>query len=161
MPTVREIMDPDVPTVAPHDSVEHVVHLLRDNDLPGVAVVNEGGRCVGVVTESDLIIADEERDLHLPHMISLFGGVVFVEGLANFGLGHFEERLRKAAAAAVEDMMSRDPVTVEADADASAAARTMAESKHNRLPVVEHGRLVGVVTRLDVLDAITDEQEAE
>src|SRR3712207_7374031 len=107
MPSVREIMDSSVPTVAPHDSVESVVHLLRERDLPGVAVVNEGGRCVGVVTESDLVIADEERDLHLPHMISLFGGAVFLEPL-----GRFEDRLRKALAAEVEDMMTRAPVTV-------------------------------------------------
>ncbi len=155
MPTVREIMDADLPTVRPEDTVEHVVHLLREHDLSGVAVVNEGGRCVGMVTESDLVIADEERDLRLPHMISLFGGVVFVEGLANFGLGRFEERLRKATASAVEDMMSREPVTVEADDDASVAARTMAESKHNRLPVVEHGRYVGMVSRADVLESLT------
>ena len=150
MPTVREIMDSDVPTVRPHDTVEHVIHLLRDHDLPGVAVVNEGGRCVGVVTESDLVIADEERDLHLPHMISLFGGVVFLENLK-----HFEERVRKAIAANVEDMMTGEPVTVDADADVHEAARVMAEKKHNRLPVVEHGRYVGVVSRADVLESLT------
>jgi len=155
MPTVREIMDADLPTVRPEDTVEHVVHLLREHDLSGIAVVNEGGRCVGMVTESDLVIADEERDLHLPHMISLFGGAVFVEGLTNFGLGRFEERLRKATASAVEDMMSSDPVTVDADADASEAARVMADSKHNRLPVVEHGRYVGMVSRADVLESLT------
>ena len=150
MPTVRDIMDPDLPVVAPHDTVERVIHLLREHDVPGVAVVNDGGRCVGVVTESDLVIADEERDLHLPHMISLFGGVVFLESL-----GHFEERLRKAVAAEVTDMMSRDPVTIDADADTHEAARVMASSKHNRLPVVEHGRYVGMVSRADVLESFT------
>ena len=149
MPTVRDIMDSDVPTVSPSDTVEHVIHLLRDHDLPGVAVVNEGGRCIGVVTESDLVIADEERDLHLPHVISLFGGVVFLESL-----GKFEERIRKAFASDVADMMSEHPVTVDADADAHEAARIMADKKHNRLPVVEHGRYVGVVSRADVLESL-------
>ena len=150
MTTVREIMDPDLPTVLPSDTVEHVVHVLRDHDVPGVAVVNEGERCVGVVTESDLVIADEEGDLHLPHMISLFGGVVFLEPL-----GHFEDRLRKAVAASVKDMMSDDPVTVDADADAREAARIITERRHNRLPVVEHGRYVGMVSRADVLEALS------
>ena len=149
MTTVRDIMDPDVPTVSPSDTVERVVHLLREHDLSGVAVVNEGGRCVGIVTESDLVIPDEERDLHLPHVISLFGGVVFLESL-----GKFEERIRKAFAADVEDMMSREPATVEADATVQEAARIMADKKHNRLPVVEHGRYVGVVSRADVLESI-------
>ena len=152
MPTVRDIMDPDVPTVSPSDTVETVIHLLREHDLSGVAVVNDGGRCVGMVTESDLVIADEERDLHLPHMISIFGGVVFLESLDKF-----EERIKKAVAADVEHMMSHDPVTVEADASAHEAARVMADKKHNRLPVVEHGRYVGVVSRADVLESLTQE----
>jgi CBS domain-containing protein len=149
MAKVRDIMDANLPTVRPGDTVETVVHLLRDHDLPGIAVVNDGGRCIGMVTESDLVIADEEGDLHLPHMISLFGGVVFLEPLSRF-----EERLRKATAATVEDMMSREPVTVDADAEVQEAARLIAHHKHNRLPVVEHGRYVGVVSRADVLEAL-------
>ena len=50
--------------------------------------------------------------------------------------------------------MTPDPVTIEPDATVE-AARTIAERKHNRLPVIEHGRLDGVVTRPDVLDALT------
>ena len=150
MPTVREVMQTDVPTVGPHDSVETVLHLLREHERTGLPVVNEGGRCVGIVTEADLVIADDERDLRLPHMISLFGGVVFLEPLSRF-----EERLRKAVAADVSDMMTRDPVTVDADADVREAARLIAEKDHDQLPVVEHGRYVGVVTRLDVLEALS------
>jgi CBS domain-containing protein len=150
MPTVREIMDADLPTVQPHDTVETVVHLLRDHDVPGMAVVNDGGRCVGVVTQDDLVIPDEAGDLHLPHMISLFGGVVFLEPL-----GRFEERLRKAVAGEVSDMMTADPVTVDADADVREAARLISERRHNRLPVVDHGRYVGMVSRADVLEALS------
>ena len=51
--------------------------------------------------------------------------------------------------------MTRNPVTVDADADLQEAARLIVERGHNRLPVVEHGRLVGVVTRVGVLDALT------
>ena len=60
-----------------------------------------------------------------------------------------------AFAATAEDMMTPDPITIEPGATVERAARTIAERKHNRLPVIEHGRLVGVVTRLDVLDALT------
>src|SRR5918992_4285753 len=130
-------MDTRIPTVAPSDSVETVVHLMADQEIPALPVVNEGGRCVGIVTESDLVIGDDERDLRLPHMISLFGGVVFLEPLKRF-----EDRLRKAAAATVSDMMTPDPITVDADADVRDAARLIAEHGHNRLPVVEHGRCV-------------------
>jgi CBS domain-containing protein len=150
MATVRDIMDSDLPTVTPQDTVETVIHLLRDTDINGVAVVNEGGRPIGIITESDLVIAGDEGDLHLPHMISLFGGVVFLESLS-----HFEDRLRKAVAADVEHMMTKDPITVEADADVRAAAQAISSSGHNRLPVVEHGRYLGMVSRADVLEALS------
>jgi CBS domain-containing protein len=150
MATVAEIMDPSPVTVTPDDDVETLLHLLREHELPGVPVVNEADRCVGIVTESDLVISEEDADLHLPHYISLFGGVVFLEPLKRF-----ENRLKKAFASSVRDMMTSDPVTIDSDATVEEAARVIAERKHNRLPVVEHGRLVGVVTRVDVLDALT------
>src|ERR687885_2984772 len=130
--TVRDIMDADPVTVSPTDDVETVLRLLRRHELPGVPVVNEGGRCVGIVTEADLVIADEQGDLHLPHYIELFGGVVFLEPLR-----HFEERLRKAFAATAADMMTPDPIAVGPEASAREAARIISESGHNRLPVVE------------------------
>jgi CBS domain-containing protein len=146
---VRDIMDPDPATVSPDTPVEEVVQTLRSHELPGVPVVDADGMCVGMVTEADLILPDDEGDLHIPHYINLFGGTIFLEPL-----GRFEERLRKAFASKAEDMMTRDPDAVSPDTSVREAARLIHESGHNRLPVVEEGRLVGVVTRLDVLGAL-------
>ena len=151
--TVADIMDTDPVTVTPEDDVETVVRLLRTHELPGVPVVNDGGRPIGIVTESDLIIGDEEGDLHLPHYIELMGGIVYLEPLRRF-----EARLRKAAASKVKDLMTADPTTIEAGAGIHDAGRIIVRSGHNRLPVIEHGRLVGVVTRVDVLEALTREE---
>ncbi|WP_205697570.1 CBS domain-containing protein [Conexibacter sp. SYSU D00693] len=151
---VRDVMDPEPVTVTPETGVEEVWRLMKDNELPGLPVVNEGGRCVGIVTEADLVIADEEGDLHVPKYIELFGGLVFLEPLRQF-----ERRLRKAAATTVGELMTEDPVTIEPDATVRKAARVIADRHHNRLPVVEHGRLVGLVTRIDVLRALADEGE--
>jgi CBS domain-containing protein len=98
------------------------------------------------------VMTGEDADLHLPHYFELFGGLVFVEPFS-----HFRDRLRKATAATAEDLMTRDPITIEAGASVHEAARLIAAKKHNRLPVIEHGRLVGVVTRLDVLGALVEE----
>ena len=146
-------MDTEVPEVFATDPVESVLKVLRAHELPGVPVINEGGRCVGIITEADLVLSQEGEDLHLPHYFQLFGGVVFLEPMSRF-----EDRLRKAFASTAEDMMTPDPITIEASAPVVEAARTIARTRHNRLPVVEHGRLVGVVTRVDVLDALTNEQ---
>jgi CBS domain-containing protein len=149
--TVAEIMDVDTPSVQPEDTVETVLRVLHEHELPGVPVVNSGGRCVGIITEADLVMAGEDSDLHLPHYFELFGGLVFLESM-----NHFEERLRKATAALAVDLMTEDPVTIEPSATVEEAARVISRSKHNRLPVVEHGRLVGVVTRVDVLEALVN-----
>jgi CBS domain-containing protein len=150
---VREVMSPDPLTVSPETGVEALVRLLGENDLPGVPVIDESGHCVGMVTESDLVMTDEEgEDLHIPHYIEIMGGLIPLEPLRKF-----EERLKKAAAATVADMMTAPAVTVEADDPTRKAARLIAESGHNRLPVEDEGRLVGIVTRADVLRALADE----
>jgi CBS domain-containing protein len=152
--TVAEIMHRDPRTVQPDEDVRTAIRLLREHELPGLPVVDEGGRLLGIVTESDLVIQDSEADLHLPHFVDLLGGVVFVERLSGF-----EERLRKAFATKVSEVMTADPVTCRPQETVREAARKIAERKHNRLPVVDdENRVVGVVTRIDVLSALTGEE---
>jgi CBS domain-containing protein len=147
--SIREIMDANPVIVAPEASVQEVVAALREHQLPGLPVVDSDGRVVGMVTEADLVLPDDDGDLHIPHYVNLFGGTVFLESLHRF-----EGRLRKAFAANAADMMTRDPDTVDPGTSVRDAARLIHATGHNRLPVVEDGRLVGVVTRLDVLGAL-------
>jgi len=146
---VREIMDAEPARVGADTDVESVIRLLREHELPGVPVVDDQGECIGIVTESDLVIPDEEGDLHLPHYLSLFGGLIFLESL-----GRFEDRLRKAFGSTAREVMTADPTTIWPGASVREAAHLISESGHNRLPVVEGRRLVGVVTRVDVLQAL-------
>jgi CBS domain-containing protein len=148
--TVRDIMDADPVAVTPETPVQDVVATLRTHELSGVPVVTEGGRCVGIITEGDLVMVGDEGDLHLPHFIELFGGIVFLESLHRF-----DARLQRALASKARDMMTEDPVTIEPDVTIQEAGRLISHSGHNRIPVVEHGRLVGMLTRVDVLDALT------
>src|SRR4051812_29070519 len=97
--TVRDIMETDVPEVYATDPVESVLKVLRAHELPGVPVLNEGGRCVGIITEPNLVLSEEDAALPLPHYFQLFGGVVFLEPMSRF-----EERLRKAFASTAGDM---------------------------------------------------------
>ncbi len=146
---VRDIMDASPATVSPEAEVQEVVRTLREHQLPGVPVVDASGACVGIVTEADLVLPDDEGDLHIPHYVNLFGGTVFLEPL-----GRFEKRLRKAFASKASDMMTADVDAVAPGDSVQDAARLIHDSGHNRLPVVEDGRLVGVVTRVDVLGAL-------
>src|SRR3954453_9465764 len=119
--TVRDIMDTSVVTVYPDDTIESVIRTMRDHELPAIPVINEGDRCVGIITEADLIMGGEEADLHLPHYIELFGGMVFLESTKKF-----EERLRKAIASRAQDVMTEDPVTIHPDATVAEAGRPIA-----------------------------------
>ena len=144
-------MNRDVIAARPEDSVEDLLRLMRSHELPGVPVIDHSDRVVGIVTEADLVIRDEDADLRLPHHIDLFGGVIFLEPIK-----HYEDRLRRAFAANVSAMMTRDPVTVAPEDSVRHAARLISERKHNRLPVVDaDGKLMGVVTRVDVLEALS------
>src|SRR5215831_7834306 len=135
-------MDDHVVSVHAEDDVQSLLRLLREQELPGVPVVDHTDHVIGIVTEADLVIRDEDADIHLPHHIDLWGGVIYLESTK-----HYEERLRRAFAATVADMMTRDPVTVRPDDTVRHAARLIAERKHNRLPVVDtDGKLAGVVT---------------
>lgn len=148
-------MERDPASVTADDDVETAIRLMRERELPGLPVVDEENRVVGIVTDSDLVIRDEKADLHLPHFLNLMGGVIFLEPVK-----HFEDRLRKAFATRVSDLMTADPITVKPDDPAERAAKLIASERHNRLPVVDDsGRLAGVVTRVDVLAALLGNDE--
>lgn len=153
MKTAAEIMNPDVPTVGPDDDARKAIDLLSKTDMGAIPVIDGNGDVVGIVSESDLVLSEEESDLHLPHYLNIMGGIVFVGSMKGF-----EERLDKAFATRVEELMTADPVVARDYETADRTAKKIAESHHNHLPVVDaDGRLKGMVTRADALAALVDE----
>jgi CBS-domain-containing membrane protein len=150
MKTAAEIMDADVPTVSPEADARAAIELLARTEMGAIPVIDAERKVVGIVSESDLVIGDEEADLHLPHYLNIMGGIVFVGSMKGF-----EARLDKAFATKVSELMTADPIVVRSEDDASLVARTIAEKHHNHLPVVDaEGRLAGMVTRADALAAL-------
>src|SRR5215208_691886 len=98
-------MDSDVPSVAPEDDARKAIDLLSKTELGAVPVVDDDNRVVGIVSESDLVLSDEESDLHLPHYLNIMGGIVFVGSMKGF-----EKRLDKAFATKVSELMTADPI---------------------------------------------------
>jgi CBS domain-containing protein len=150
MKTAAEIMDANVPTVSPEADARAAIELLARTEMGAIPVIDAERKVVGIVSESDLVLSDEEADLHLPHYLNIMGGVVFVGSMKGF-----EKRLNKAFATKVSELMTADPVVARSDDNADVVARTIAEKHHNHLPVVDgEGRLVGLVTRADALAAL-------
>jgi len=152
--TVSQIMDADPQSVGPEDSVETVVQQMHDHELPGLPVVDEDDILIGIVTESDLLMFDEQQDVDPPAHVQIMGGVIYLGSVK-----HWEERIRKSVASTVEEIMSTELITVSPDADAHDAGHLISEHGHNRLPVIDdEGHLVGVVTRVDVLEALLEDR---
>ena len=152
MKTAAEIMDADVPTVTREEDARRAIELLAKTDKGAIAVVDSDRKVVGIVSESDLILGDEESDLHLPHYLNIMGGIVFVGSMKGF-----EERLEKAFATKVSELMTPDPIVAHDYESADRVAKKIADEHHNHLPVVDaDGHLAGMVTRADALAALVD-----
>ncbi|HEX5594208.1 MAG TPA: CBS domain-containing protein [Solirubrobacterales bacterium] len=150
MKSAGEIMDREIPTLKPEDDARTAIDLLAKTDLGAIPVVDDGGKVVGIVSESDLILSEEESDLHLPHYLNIMGGIVFVGSMKGF-----EERLEKAFATKVSELMTADPIVAHDYESADRIAKKIADNHHNHLPVVDgDGNLVGMVTRADALAAL-------
>jgi CBS domain-containing protein len=151
--TAGDIMQTNVPTLGTGDDATQAIKLLAGHDLGALPVVNSEDKVIGIVSESDLVLADEQADLHLPNFFDLMGGVIFTGSRKGF-----EERLNKAFATNVRDLMSEDPVVVRTDDSVEKVARLIAEKHHNHLPVVDaDGKLAGMVTRADALAGLLEE----
>jgi len=145
----------DVPSVHPSDDARTAIDLLSKSDLGAIPVVDNDNKLVGIVSESDLVLSEEESDLHLPHYLNIMGGVVFVGSMKGF-----EERLEKAFATEVSELMTAGPIVAHDYEAADRVAKKIADKHHNHLPVVDaDGYLVGMVTRADALAALVAEPE--
>jgi CBS domain-containing protein len=152
MKTAGEIMAREVPSVHPSDDARTAIDLLAKTDLGAIPVVDNDNKLVGIVSESDLVLSEEESDLHLPHYLNIMGGIVFVGSMKGF-----EDRLEKAFATEVSELMSAEPVVAHDYEAADRVAKKIADKHHNHLPVVDaDGYLVGMVTRADALAALVD-----
>ena len=116
--TAADIMDTDVPALGPQDEARRAIELLAEREIGALPVVNSEDRLIGIVSESDLVLSDEQADLHLPHYLNIMGGIVFTGSMKGF-----ENRLNKAFATNVRDLMTPDPVTVHTDDGVYKAAR--------------------------------------
>ncbi|MBU4175810.1 MAG: CBS domain-containing protein [Actinobacteria bacterium] len=152
---VEQAMTADPITVSAETSVTDVARIMVDNGIGGVPVVDDSGEILGIVTESDLIVHDS--DVEFPSFVHFLTGYVFVPG----SLHRFEEKFRRAVANTAGQVMTEDPMTVEADDPVEDVATIMSKKKMKRFPVMREGKLVGIITMADIVRLISEDIPVE
>jgi CBS domain-containing protein len=130
---VSELMQTDVQTVRPDVVVNDAVVSLAESHITGLAVVDGGGRLVGVISTTDILASEEEVEDQ-------------------------EARARLFQETLVQDLMTPRPLTIAPDATVKEAAQEMLYADVHRLFVVEGERVVGVLSTTDIVRAVATGQ---
>ena len=140
---VADISHEEWPTLGPDETVEGAIKLFAESGISGAPVV-ENGRLVGIVTEGDLIFRD--ADIKAPGFLDILGGLI--------PLGSWDEYRKealKSAGVTVDEVMTRELITISSDASLAEASTIMADKRVKILPVAEDDILHSVITRMDIL----------
>lgn len=143
---VKEIMTKDVITVEADMNVRKLAELFIKKDISGAPVVDKDDKLLGLVLEESLIFQDKK--VHLPTFIHLSLGFL------TLGANKFEEEMKRIVGNKVSDIMDTDVVALSPDTEVEEVATMIVEEGIHYFPVVEKGKLKGVVTKKDIVRAI-------
>ena len=148
--TAKDIMTTDVIVAKKNDSIANVATLLIREKIGGLPVVDEENKVVGIISETDIM--QKETDIESPRVINFFQGLIFLDDIKKL-----EEDMKKVAAYKVEDLMSKDIITVNEDDSFDYVANVMIKKSINRVPVVDKENfLKGIICRYDIIKAMYD-----
>ena len=150
---VHDLMTPNPIRIAPETAVAEIARTLIEHRINGVPVTDTGGRLLGIVTEGDL--AHRAADERLEPRESVWK--------ESFYRSVFHRRTPepdKAEGRTAEQVMTREVLTVAPDSNVTVAARLLVDHNIKSLPVIENERLVGMISRFDLLKHIADNAES-
>jgi CBS domain-containing protein len=145
----KDIMTKDVITAEPATTIEELARLLMQYKISGVPVVDNKGNLKGIVTENDLI--SKNSRLHIPTILRLFDAYI------PLGTSRMENDIRRMAASTVEDICTKDVITVDEEASVEYVATLMTEKKIHLLPVLKEGELAGIIGKKDLIKGFAGE----
>lgn len=142
---VLDFMTKNVTTCTEDQTVGDAAHKMIELGVSVMPVVNSEGALTGIVTQSDFI----SREVQIPHALvsikRLFG--------QDFNMTDIEDVYKKSKPKKLADVMTIDPVTVTSENSLNGVVELMMKKHLKRLPVVDDGKLVGIITRKDLLKA--------
>ena len=140
----KDIMTEYVVTLTPDTEINKAAKLLLERGFNALPVVDKDGLVVGILCQSDLI--SQQEALPVPSYFTLLDSFIPLTSLKKM-----ERAVKKIAAATVEQAMTPEPVTVGPDTEIEEIAALMVDKGFHTLPVLENGKLVGIVGKEDIL----------
>lgn len=151
---VNEVMTKDVITCKPSDTIQGVVKLMSEKDISGIPVL-DNDKVVGIVTEADimrlLVVPEPSRTLWMPSPLEVLLEIPVKELLQ---LRRLQKSVKDVGEQDVGSIMREDVLSIEPDDDIEDAAAAMVKYKINRLVVLKNGKLVGIITRDDIIHGL-------
>lgn len=140
----KDFMTRKVVTVSPETKIDLAGKLLLENHFNGLPVVNQEGRLKGIICQDDLIV--QQKKFPLPSVFTLLDGVIPLTSSK-----HLEKEIQKMAATTVGQAMTPGPITVDPETTVEEIATLMVKKNIHTIPVVDKGKLVGVIGNEDIL----------
>lgn len=150
----KDIMCRNVFTVSPDSGITETVAILLEKRINGLPVVDKKGRLQGIICQSDLIA--QQKRVPIPSVFALLGGLIPLQSPRDL-----EKEVEKIAAIRVSQAMTTNPVTVTPETPLEEIATLMVEKKYHTLPVIEDGKLVGIIGKEDVLKTLMGKKEGD
>ncbi|MCF7907553.1 MAG: CBS domain-containing protein [Candidatus Omnitrophica bacterium] len=147
---IKDIMTKKVITVSPEMDIHELAELFMEKNISGAPVVDKSGKLLGVVNEEGVIFQDKK--VHLPTFINLSLGFL------TLGIKRYNEEIEKITASKVSSIMEKDIVTIGPSTEMEDVATLMIEKEIYYFPVVDEDKLVGVITKKDMVRAIAKEK---
>jgi len=148
---IRDVMTKDVVSITPEAGIRQIFNIFLQKGFGGVPVVDKDTKIVGMVTKNELL------SVILPDYFGMIEDFLFID---DFGALEEElENLPELKLFVAEDLMIRDVITIEAEASLLKAPVLMHKHNVRHLPVVENEKLVGVITRSDILKALIERKK--
>ncbi|MBW4556791.1 MAG: CBS domain-containing protein [Trichormus sp. ATA11-4-KO1] len=146
--TVADVMSHDPIVVRPETPLKEAIQILAERRIGGIPVVDDVGKLVGIISETDLMW--QETGVTPPAYIMFLDSVIYLQNPATY-----DRDLHKALGQTVGEVMSKNPVTISPDKTVKEAAQLMHDRKVHRLPVLDSAsQVVGILTRGDIVRAM-------
>ena len=144
MLNASDIMTTHVITVRKETTLKELAKLIYEHHINGVPVVDDEGKLIGIICESDLIRKDKK--LHIPTVVTLFDAVFYLERPKKM-----EKEIRRINATTVEDLYVKEVITVDEKTPVDEIATIMTQKKVYTIPVMDGDRIVGIIGKDDLI----------